>query len=222
MFQGRDPIQAALLALMVFIPLLFSLCFHEFAHGWIAKKRGDLTAQMMGRLTLNPMAHADIIGTFILPLGMLFLGAPMFGWAKPVPVNEHNLKNPRIDMFWIAFAGPLSNMLLAAVAAVISAVTIVHLNTLGYAKAMVDFFQVFIQINAMLAIFNLLPLHPLDGGKILARFLPEELNNKLEANQHITSWILLFLFMSGALSIIFGPLQRVGGLLTTFFVNLLV
>lgn len=222
MIQGRDPIEAAFMALMVFIPMLFSLCFHEVAHGWIAKKRGDLTAQMMGRLTLNPMAHADPLGTFLLPLGMLFFGLPVFGWAKPVPVNEHNLKNPRIDMFWIAFAGPLSNFFLAAIASVFAAVTIVYLGALSYQQAIVNFLAVFIQINAFLAIFNMLPLHPLDGGKILARFLPEDINHKLEANQHISSWILLFLFMSGALSIVLSPMRNIGTVLIHFFVNLLV
>src|SRR5690606_16730988 len=97
-----------------FVPFLFSLCVHEFAHGWVALKRGDHTARMMGRLTLNPMAHADMIGTFILPLASLFMGSPIFfGWAKPVPVDARNLKNPRTDMFWVAFAGPLSNVLMA-------------------------------------------------------------------------------------------------------------
>lgn len=99
-----------------FIPFLFALSFHEFAHGWVAKKRGDRTAEQLGRLTLNPFAHADLVGTFILPLMGILSGWAMFGWAKPVPVNPRNLKDPKNDMFWVAAAGPLSNFLLAVVA----------------------------------------------------------------------------------------------------------
>src|SRR5687768_7506099 len=103
-----------------FVPLLFALCFHEFAHGWVAKKRGDNTADMLGRLTLNPMAHADPIGTFLLPISAILFQSPiLFGWAKPVPVNERNLKKPLSDMFWIALAGPLSNIFLAVVSALV-------------------------------------------------------------------------------------------------------
>jgi Zn-dependent protease len=99
---------------LFYVPFLFALCFHEFAHGWIAKTRGDNTAELMGRLTLNPMAHADMIGTFALPIMAIVFSVPIFfGWAKPVPVNIRNLKNPRVDMFWIALAGPASNILLA-------------------------------------------------------------------------------------------------------------
>ncbi len=105
---------------LFFVPFLFALCFHEFAHGLVAKWRGDNTAERMGRLTLNPMAHADILGTFILPISSIVFGIPLFfGWAKPVPVDPRNLKNVRTDMFWIALAGPASNVLLAIVSAAI-------------------------------------------------------------------------------------------------------
>src|SRR4051794_8394875 len=108
MSQNINMVEKAFQAFEYFVPFLFALCFHEFAHGWVAKMRGDRTAEIMGRLTLNPLAHADMIGTVILPLASILTGIPFFGWAKPVPVDERNLKNPRIDMFWIAFAGPLS------------------------------------------------------------------------------------------------------------------
>src|ERR1019366_619208 len=101
---------------MNFVPFLFALCFHEFAHGLVAKLRGDNTAERMGRLTLNPMAHADPIGTWILPISaIIFQSGLMFGWPKPVPVDSRNLKSPRKDMFWIALAGPGSNVFLALV-----------------------------------------------------------------------------------------------------------
>ena len=112
-----DLIATAFLAVKYFIPFLFALCFHEYAHGWVAKLRGDRTAEIMGRLTLNPLAHADMIGTVILPLVSIVSGIPFFGWAKPVPVDARNLKNPKVDMFWIAAAGPLSNLLLALIGA---------------------------------------------------------------------------------------------------------
>src|SRR3954469_19503462 len=97
---------------LYFIPFLLALCAHEYAHGWVANKLGDPTARLMGRLTLNPLAHADIIGTFMLPILAIITGGPFFGWAKPVPVNDRNLKNRRLGMFWVALAGPASNMIL--------------------------------------------------------------------------------------------------------------
>src|SRR6185436_15011255 len=111
-----DILEISVRVAIIYIPFLFALCFHEFAHGWVAKMRGDNTAEQLGRLTLNPIAHADLIGTFILPVSAIVFGIPIFfGWAKPVPVNIRNLKNIRTDMFWIALAGPASNIFLAVV-----------------------------------------------------------------------------------------------------------
>lgn len=195
-----------------FVPFLFSLCFHEFAHGFVAKLRGDNTAEMMGRLTLNPMAHADPIGTFILPLSAIVFQIPIFfGWAKPVPVNNRNLKNPRIDMFWIALAGPLSNIFLSLIGAILLGFLVKFLGMGSTAKAVVQIFDMFISINLFLAIFNIIPLNPLDGGKVIARFLPRELNYKLEQNEHITSWILLFLVMTGVLRFLAIPVTIMHG-----------
>jgi Zn-dependent protease len=191
---------------LFYVPFLFSLCFHEFAHGLVAKWRGDNTAEQMGRLTLNPTAHADIVGTVILPISAIVFSIPFFfGWAKPVPVNSRNLKNIRSDMFWIALAGPLSNVLLAFAGTAFMFISI-HYNFLGnFESSMMKLLQMFILTNLFLAIFNILPLHPLDGGKVLARFLPASLNYKLEQNEHITGWILLFLVLSGALAILRVP-----------------
>jgi Zn-dependent protease len=186
----------AIRVMVLFVPFLFALCFHEFAHGWVARKRGDNTALMMGRLTMNPLVHMDMVGTVILPLiAILNPGFGFFfGWAKPVPVNERNLKNPRADMFWIALAGPASNFLLAIMSAVILFVLSRTMMTEAFYIPAVRFFQTFISINLMLAIFNALPFHPLDGGKIIARFLPASVNYKLEQNEHITGLLLLPLF----------------------------
>ncbi len=189
-----------------FVPLLFALCFHEFAHGLVAKWRGDLTAERLGRLTMNPLAHADPIGTFAFPLMSIFLQLPIsFGWAKPVPVDPRNLKNVRTDMFWIALAGPLSNILLAVVTTAILAI-VVHFNLFASMQVGIfEFIKTFIQINLFLAFFNLIPLHPLDGGKVLARFLPAQINNKLEQHEQLSGILLMVLLFSGMLTILSYP-----------------
>lgn len=189
-----------------FIPFLFALCFHEFAHGWVAKLRGDRTAEQMGRLTMNPVAHMDLIGTLILPIAAILFSSPIFfGWAKPVPVNSRNLKNPRVDMFWIALAGPLSNVFLALVGAISIALVAKYSESISFATGLIEILKTFIVTNLFLAVFNILPLHPLDGGKVLARFLPAQLNYKLEQNEHISSMVLMALVLTGALSVLAVP-----------------
>lgn len=199
-----------------YVPFLFALCFHEFAHGFVAKLRGDNTAEQLGRLTISPLAHADMIGTVLLPLvGAYFMISnpggvlPLFGWAKPVPVNPRNLKNIRNDMFWIALAGPMSNVLLALVGTAILYFGIQFALFGSYTMAIVQLMVSFIGTNLALAFFNMLPLHPLDGGKVLARFLPASINYKLEQNEHITSYVLLGLVITGSLSILFIPMRYV-------------
>jgi len=202
---------------LFYVPFLFALCFHEYAHGFIAKLRGDNTAEMMGRLTLNPMAHADLFGTFILPIGAIVFGIPIFfGWAKPVPVNARNLRNVRSDMFWIALAGPASNLLLAILSTVFLFFAVKFQFLGAYEESVMKLMQMFILTNLFLAIFNILPIHPLDGGKVLARFLPASLNYKLEQNEHVTSMVLLVLVMSGALSVLRVPVIACFNLLMGF------
>ena len=199
---------------LFFVPFLFALCFHEFAHGLVAKWRGDDTAEKLGRLTLNPMAHADMLGTFILPISSIIFSIPLFfGWAKPVPVNSRNLKNVKTDMFWIALAGPASNILLAVLSTVILYVVVRTPALADYQKTILTFLQMFILTNLFLAIFNILPLHPLDGGKVLARFLPDSVNYKLEQNQQMTSLILMGLLIFGALNILRIPVFYIFNLL---------
>jgi Zn-dependent protease len=194
-----------------FLPFLFALCFHEFSHGWVANKLGDPTAKLMGRLTLNPHAHADMLGTYILPLVGMITGVPLIGWAKPVPVNENNLRNKKYGMFWVALAGPGSNILLAAIGALILAGTIIHFPHAGFADGLMQFAENFLVINLWLAFFNLLPLHPLDGGKVFAIFLPYEVNRKLESMQLHSQIILAVLFFTGALGFVLQPVVRFTG-----------
>ena len=144
--------------LALLIPmLLFSVSFHEFSHGWVANKLGDPTAKNSGRLTLNPIAHLDMYGSLMI----LFVG---FGWAKPVPVDSRYLANPRIDMMKIAFAGPASNLLLALISGTIIRAT-------GYMGSLTTMLVMFTQINIMLAVFNMIPISPLDGSQIFSGFM---------------------------------------------------
>ena len=196
-----------------FIPFLFALSFHEFAHGWVAKLKGDNTASYMGRLTLNPLAHADPIGTIALPLLAIATGFPFFGWAKPVPVDERNFKNPRNDMFWVALAGPLSNILLASVGAMLLGLSLHFELSAANRAASIEFLQAFVFINLFLAFFNLLPFHPLDGGKVFARFLPAQANRFLEEHQVTFSYLLLGIFILGGFRYLAIPVYQFAQLL---------
>ena len=147
----RLPLEVLVLLIPV---LLFALVFHEFSHGWVANKLGDPTAKYAGRLTLNPIVHLDILGSLMI----LFVG---FGWAKPVPVDSRYLANPRMDMMKIAFAGPAANLLLALIAG-----TIIRLT--GYMGVLTSMLIMFTQINIMLAVFNMIPIPPLDGSQIFS------------------------------------------------------
>lgn len=203
-----DLLTVATKAAVYFVPFLFSLCFHEVAHGLVAKWKGDNTASIMGRLTMNPLVHMDVIGTFFLPLLAIIFNLPIFfGWAKPVPVNERNLKHPRQDMFWIALAGPMSNIILSIIGSLALAFTAKYMRTTEIYSGSIELLKVFISINLFLAVFNIIPLHPLDGGKVIARFLPSEWNYRLEKNEHITSLVLMFLIMSGAMRFLAIPVQ---------------
>ena len=190
-----------------YLPLLFSLCVHECAHAWMASTKGDNLARDQGRLSLNPLVHVDLLGTVLLPLMSIFMGLPVFGWAKPVPVNPSVLADPKNDLFWIAFAGPLSNFCLSFTGAFLLAFLYLSSGVLAgfYIEVLSATLEAFIYINLLLGFFNLIPLHPLDGAKVLARFLPVEWNWRLEQWEGYTSFILIALFVTGGFSYLVFP-----------------
>lgn len=158
------------LLLFQLLVLLFSVVIHEISHGYAAEQLGDPTARLSGRLTLNPLKHLDPFGSFLLPLLLSFLGGPVIGWAKPVPYNPYNLKNPRSGAAKIAAAGPASNLFLALVFGIILRV----MSGSGYSPQFLDeLFAIIVYLNILLAIFNLVPIPPLDGSKVLFAFLPK-------------------------------------------------
>ncbi|HEY7671392.1 MAG TPA: site-2 protease family protein [Gammaproteobacteria bacterium] len=175
--QGLDLMDLALKAIAFVVPAVFAITVHEVSHGWTAKQLGDPTAHLAGRLTLNPIKHIDPIGTVLVPIGLYLLtnGQMAFGWAKPVPVNFLRLRNPRRDMVVVAAAGPLSNLAMALGWAVIASLVIQFglLTTLpGLVVAYMA--QAGILINVLLAVFNMIPIPPLDGGRVLAGLLPPQ------------------------------------------------
>ena len=164
---------------IAFIVLLFSLTVHEMAHAWTADRLGDRTARLLGRVSLNPMVHADPIGTVLFPLLALTTGAPIIGWAKPVPVNIRQLSHPRRDYVLVAAAGPASNLVLAfasaTVLAMLHATGTVSPQTIGEANVTAPLAAILSQamrLNVLLAVFNMIPIPPLDGGNVLAGLLP--------------------------------------------------
>ena len=204
-----------LLALL--LVLLFSLTVHESAHAWTANRLGDPTARRLGRISLNPVVHIDPIGTILLPLVAFMAGGLIFGWAKPVPVNPRNLKNYRRDFLMIAAAGPASNVLLATAASLLMRVGPAGAAASGgIASVLFDVGFMVIQLNLLLAVFNMIPIPPLDGGNVLAGLLPGPLADGYDRVVRPYGFmILLVLMMTGTLyDIIIPPFGVLSGLLT--------
>jgi Zn-dependent protease len=193
------------------LPVIFAITLHEAAHGYVAKRFGDLTAEMAGRVSLNPIRHIDPVGTILVPLTMfmaskLMLGGGfLFGWAKPVPINFNQLRRPKRDMLWVAAAGPGANLLMAFFWAAIIKFGIAIPES-AYAKPIVLMGIAGIEINVILMVLNLLPLPPLDGGRIAVSLLPNNLAWKYAQIEPYGIVILLVLLISGALGVILWPL----------------
>ncbi len=201
------------------IPVLFAITVHEVAHGWVALKLGDRTAQMLGRLTLNPFKHIDPIGTVLVPGLLLLLGGFVFGWAKPVPVSYQNLHKPKRDMAWVAVAGPAANFIMAVIWAIVAklGLMLIHADiTLG--QPMMFMGVAGVLINTMLMMLNLLPIPPLDGSRVLSSWLPGPLAYKFSRIEPYGFFILLALLYFGILTLILWPLvSAMLGLLVSVF-----
>jgi len=199
------------------LPIVFAITVHEAAHGYAAKYFGDMTAFHLKRISLNPLRHIDPLGTIILPASLFFLQAGfIFGWAKPVPVNFSNLRNPKKDMIWVALAGPGANLLMAIFW------TIVYSNQLLFPSIGQSFVGVMavagIQINIVLMVLNLLPLPPLDGGRVAVGLLPYPWASKLAGLERYGFFILIFLLATGLLGAILSPLIRISqSIISTIF-----
>lgn len=197
------------------LPILFAITVHEVAHGWVARRLGDPTAYMMGRLTLNPIRHIDPIGTVLVPLALTLMGGFIFGWAKPVPVTWENLRHPKRDMVLVAAAGPLANLGMALLWALAMKVGVVlgeeatwvalPLLYMGFAG---------ITINLVLMVLNLLPLPPLDGGRVVTGLLPGRLAWRYARIEPYGLMILVALLVMGWLGyLIWPPVSMLQGLL---------
>lgn len=199
------------------LPVLFAITLHEVAHGWVAKALGDATAFVSGRLTLNPLKHVDPVGTVALPVGLLVLGSvtgsptPIFGWAKPVPVSFGNLRRPKRDMIWVALAGPGANLAMATFWALLAAGS--GLLPGGLAQPLLYMGVAGIIINIVLMVLNLLPIPPLDGGRVAVGILPQPASRWVENLEPLGLPILLVLLFSGALgAVIMTPFSVIASL----------
>ena len=197
------------------LPLLTAVVFHEVAHGWVAHRLGDPTAANLGRLTLNPISHIDLFGSILVPLMLIVAQSPfVFGYAKPVPVNFNNLHNPKRDMIWVALAGPVTNLLLALVFTIAWRVLAGTLESDGgktaggaaqFVAPLILMAQGGILINIALAVFNALPLPPLDGGRVMVGLLPPPLSGALARIEPFGFIIVIALLMTRTLDKIIDP-----------------
>lgn len=186
------------------LPMIFAITLHEAAHAYIASKYGDDTARMLGRLSLNPIRHIDPVGTVLFPLIGIAFGGFIFGWAKPVPINFARLHHPKQNLFWIASAGPASNLVQALIWGLIFKLSLYVSGYFGMPLGLMA--QAGIMINISLMLLNLIPILPLDGGRMLFSVLPNDMANKYAKIEPYGMWILIILLLVGGLSFLIQPL----------------
>ena len=204
------------------LPVVLAITLHEAAHGYVAKQYGDLTAYAQGRVTLNPLRHIDPMGTIIVPLLLLAVSSPyLFGWAKPVPVNFGNLRHPKRDMLWVAAAGPGANLLMAFLWALVFKLGLAIPES-NFSEPMLLMGQAGILINVILLVLNLLPLPPLDGGRIAVSLLPQRIAYRFAQIEPYGFIILLVLLFTGVLGAVIGPFILITIRLVAWLVGLQV
>jgi len=182
------------------IPVLFAITLHEVAHGWVAYKFGDSTAASLGRLSINPLKHIDLIGTVLVPIVMILTIHVAFGWARPVPVDWRNLRNPRRDMVYVAAAGPVANLLMALFWGIVLKLASLLFGSAQFAQPLLYMAEIGVTINVALFSLNLLPIPPLDGGRIAVGLLPPGLAQPLARIEPYGFFVLVALLLSGLLS----------------------
>ena len=201
---------------------LAAIVFHEAAHALMAYRFGDPTAKLQGRLSLNPAVHYDLVGTVIFPLVGALLGGVIFGWARPVPIDPRNFKNIRSGIFWVSFAGPLANIILAVLAAFLLALLQTKISPeLVFHKEFGEMLYMAMIINIVIAVFNLIPFPPLDGSKMVATFLDYETARKYENLQRYSFLFIIVILVTPLLSFLMTPALQIGNGMFRLFINLL-
>ena len=188
------------------VPVLFAITLHEAAHGWVASKLGDPTARQLGRITMNPIKHIDPVGTVVVPLVLVMLSGFIIGWAKPVPVDPRHFKQPLLDMALVALAGPASNFLMACGWALMITLSTTVLAESSMAIHLLKMAKAGMTINLILMVLNLVPIPPLDGGRVVAGVMPKEIALSFMRIEPFGMWIILALLFTGVLGQILWPL----------------
>ncbi len=221
-------IQNIILTIAKSLPgLLLAIVAHEWAHGFMAKKFGDDTAEREGRLTLNPAAHIDVFGTLIVPLMCVMFGGLVFGWAKPVPIVPRNFKDVDKGIFWVSFAGPLMNFILGISSAILFAVFVTQVpDTFSFYSILAQMLQYSVLINFVLGAFNLIPLPPLDGSNMLSTFLKGEMKMQYLGMARYANFIFMGIFALSMVGIptigyLISPVVMIGQKLSMYFLYLL-
>ena len=201
-----DAINQIQMVAVAALPVLFAITLHEVAHGWVASRLGDRTAAMLGRLTINPLRHIDPVGTVLVPIATSLVGGFLFGWAKPVPVDVRNLRKPRRDMALVALAGPAANLIMAIFWGMIAKIGLAMGNDGGSVAVFLQLSgEIGILINVLLMVLNLVPILPLDGGRVLFALLPADWARRFARTEPYGLIILVVLLLAGVLGRILWP-----------------